>query len=350
MTVKKLSVFFIATVLLAVSPVSMAQHARDDFRIAWSIYVGWMPWAYADSQGVVDKWADKYGIDIDLVQVNDYVESINQYTSGNVDGVTATNMDALTLPAASGVDTTVIILGDYSNGNDGVVLKNARSLKDIRGRQVNLVQYSVSDYLLSRALESVGLSQRDVSPVNTADADIVGAFANPDVTAAVTWNPQLSVISNMPEANMIFSSKQIPREILDLTIVNTDVLKANPDLGKALAGAWYETMAKMAADDPKALSIMAEAAGTDLAGYRKQLAATHLYSDPANAAALMTDPELLDTMKKVARFSFEQGLLGPSAPGPDVIGIRTPAGVYGNRGNIKLRFDPRFTTHVEQAK
>ncbi|WP_348761232.1 putative urea ABC transporter substrate-binding protein [uncultured Salinisphaera sp.] len=350
MTVRKLSIFVLAAVLFAFSSASPAQHERDNFRIAWSIYVGWMPWAYADSQGIVDKWADKYDIDIDLIQVNDYVESINQYTAGNVDGVTATNMDALTLPAASGVDTTAIILGDYSNGNDGVVLKGATSLEDIAGRQVNLVQYSVSDYLLSRALDSVGMTQRDISPVNTADADIVGAFANPDVTAAVTWNPQLSVISNMPDATRVFSSKQIPREILDLTIVNTDTLNANPDLGKALVGAWYEVMAKMAADDPQALSIMAEAAGTDLAGYRQQLAATHLYTDPAEAAELMADPELLETMQKVARFSFKQGLLGPSAPSPEVIGIRSPAGVYGNNAHIKLRFDPRFTRNVEPAK
>ena len=26
--------------------------ARDSFRIAWSIYVGWMPWGYAADQGL----------------------------------------------------------------------------------------------------------------------------------------------------------------------------------------------------------------------------------------------------------------------------------------------------------
>ncbi len=342
MSARKLLVVLAAAVLIVFSSASIAQK-RDHFRIAWSIYAGWMPWSYADSQGIMDKWARKYGIKVDLVQVNDYVESVNQYTSGNVDGVTATNMDALTLPAASGVDTTAIILGDYSDGNDGIVLKNGQSLKDIKGRQVNLVQYSVSDYLLSRALQSIGMTQRDVKPVNTSDADIVGAYANPDVTAAVTWNPQLSVIESMPNSTLVFSSKQIPREILDLMIVNTQTLKNNPALGKALVGAWYEIMAKMAAGDTDALSKMAEAAGTDLAGYKHQLAATHLYTDPKNAAALMSDPELLKTMKKVATFSFKHGLLGPSAPGPGVVGIKTPAGVYGNKANIKLRFDPSFT-------
>jgi NitT/TauT family transport system substrate-binding protein len=81
---------------------------KKDFKIAWSIYVGWMPWPYAQESGILTKWAEKYGINIELVQINDYVESINQYTAGAFDGVVVTNMDCLTIPAAGGVDSTSI--------------------------------------------------------------------------------------------------------------------------------------------------------------------------------------------------------------------------------------------------
>ena len=99
--------------------------AKDKFKIAWSIYVGWMPWGWAADQGIVKKWADKYGIEIEVVQINDYVESINQYTAGGFDGCVMTNMDALTIPAVGGVDSTALIVGDFSNGNDGIVSKTA---------------------------------------------------------------------------------------------------------------------------------------------------------------------------------------------------------------------------------
>src|SRR6185312_14417694 len=121
---------------------------RKEFSIGWSIYAGWMPWPYAQQAGIVKKWADKYGIKINVVQVNDYVESINQYTAGKFDGVTVTNMDALTIPAAGGKDTSAIIVGDFSNGNDGVVLKDGKTLADIKGRDINIVELSVSHYLL----------------------------------------------------------------------------------------------------------------------------------------------------------------------------------------------------------
>src|SRR5262249_45701356 len=121
--------------------------AKKEFNIAWTIYVGWMPWPYAAEAGIVKKWADKYGITIKITQINDYVESINQYTAGKFDGVTVTNMDALTIPAAGGVDTTAVIMGDYSNGNDGVVLKKGKTLADIKGQKSNLVEWSGWHYL-----------------------------------------------------------------------------------------------------------------------------------------------------------------------------------------------------------
>ncbi len=130
--------------------------------------------------GILKKWADKYGIKIELTQINDYVESINQYTAGQFDGCVMTNMDMLTIPSAGGVDSTALIVGDYSNGNDGVVLKGkGKKLADIKGQSVNLVELSVSHYLLARGLDTVGLAERDIKVVNTSDADIVGAFATP---------------------------------------------------------------------------------------------------------------------------------------------------------------------------
>ncbi|MEA2118287.1 putative urea ABC transporter substrate-binding protein [Halovibrio sp. HP20-50] len=328
------------------SPLSISNaqaQERDDFSVCWSIYAGWMPWAYADVEGVVDKWADEYGISIDVVQVNDYVESINQFTSGNVDGCAMTNMDALTLPAASGVDSTALIVGDYSDGNDGIVMKSSDELADIEGSEVNLVQFSVSHYLLARALQSVGLTERDVETINTADADIVGLFTSESTEAVTTWNPQLSAIAEMPDANVVYTSAEIPGEILDLMVVNTQTLADNPELGHALVGAWYEVMELMANNDERALTMMADAAGTDLDGYRNQLAATYLYTDPAEAVEFMESPELLETMERVAEFSFEHGLLGDMAPNAGVVGIETPSGVFGDEGNVQLRFDPSFT-------
>jgi NitT/TauT family transport system substrate-binding protein len=323
----------------------LAAQERTEFRIAWSIYVGWMPWGYAADAGIIDKWADKYGIEIEVVQINDYIESINQYTAGAFDGCVMTNMDALTIPAVGGVDSTALIIGDFSNGNDGIVSKSATSLEALAGERVNLVELSVSHYLLARALESVDLAERDLDAVvNTSDADLVSVFtAAPDVEHVVTWNPLLAEVAAMPGSTQLFDSSSIPGEIIDMLVVNSEVLAANPDLGKALTGAWYETMAVMSGDDEAGIAArtaMADASGTDLAGYEMQLASTMMFYDPADAVAFTLSPDLVETMDRVRTFSDSHGLL---EGGLDYVGIAFPDGTtLGSEGNVKLRFTAEF--------
>ncbi len=318
------------------------------FDIGWSIYVGWVPWPYAEQSGILQKWADKYDIEINLVQVNDYVESINQYTAGTLDGVTLTNMDALTIPAAGGRDTTSLIMGDYSNGNDGIVLKNGTSMADIAGQNVNLVEFSVSHYLLARGLEMNGLELADVVTINTSDADIISAYTTPAVTAVVTWNPPLSEILAMPGATGVFDSSQIPNEIQDMTAISTETLEANPELGMALAGAWFEVIGIMtgaAGEDAaeEAIAAIAAIAGTTPESYKAQLATTYIYADPADAAAYVMSPDMIVHTDRVRQFSFSQGLFGPGAASVDAIGIEFPGGeTLGDTDNIKLRFNATY--------
>jgi len=349
-TLFKLLALLVLPLSLMVTQPAMA---KDKFRVAWSIYVGWMPWDYGNSTGIVKKWADKYGIEIEVVQINDYVESINQYTAGAFDGCVMTNMDGLTIPAASGVDSTALIVGDFSNGNDAVILKGKKSLKDIKGQNVNLVELSVSHYLLARGLESVGMSEKDVKVVNTSDADMVAVYGTDDVTAVTTWNPLVSEILTMPKSNKVFDSSQIPGEIIDLMVVNTKTLKENPKLGKALTGAWYEIMATMSGSDKKAIdarTTMGKASGTDLKGYEAQLASTKMFYEAKDAVEFTNSKALKDTMAKVAGFSFQHGLLGEGAPDSTFIGIETPAGIFGDEKNVKLRFDPSYMQMAADGK
>jgi NitT/TauT family transport system substrate-binding protein len=326
---------------------------KKEFNIAWTIYVGWMPWPYAADAGIVKKWADKYGITINIKQINDYVESINQYTAGKFDGVTVTNMDALTIPAAGGVDTTAIIIGDYSNGNDGVVLKKGKTLADIKGRKINMVELSVSHYLLARGLSTVKLKEKDIKVVNTSDADIVAAFKSPESTAVVTWNPQLLEVKKEPGAKLVFDSSKIPGEIQDLMVLNSATLKDNPNLAKALVGIWYETIALMkdkSAKGKAARTAMAKLSGTDLAGYESQLKTTYMYYTPAAGAAFMNSPNMPKIMDLVRTFCFDHNLLGENVKSKDAIGIMMPKATLGSAKNVKLRFDPGFMTMAAQGK
>jgi NitT/TauT family transport system substrate-binding protein len=83
----------------------------------------------------------QYGITI-KVQRFDYAPRSTR--SGAATSARHDDMEALDMPAAAGVPTTVVIVGDYSNGNDALLVRGGLQLKD-RRQEAALVQKTVSD-------------------------------------------------------------------------------------------------------------------------------------------------------------------------------------------------------------
>lgn len=339
----------VAAAALAVGLVTGGAAEAKTWRFAYNIYVGFMPYGWMQKSGILDKWAKKYGVDIEIIQVNDYVGGINQFTAGELDGMAVASMDGLTIPAAGGVDTSIMLVGDYSNGNDGILSRTADSVKDLKGQTVYLFELTVSHYLLSRALQMNGLSLRDVKTVNITDADIASAFiGSDDIKTAVTWNPMLQQMrQKVPDAKEIFDSTKVPEEIVDCMLMHTEDVKAHPEVAKALVGAWYETMALMSSGTPqgeKMIADLADMSGGSVADYKAQLDDTHMYYKAADALDLMTSDRHKKTWDFVRKFSFDVGLFGENAQSEDFVGIAFPDGsILGDPNNVKLRIDPSFT-------
>lgn len=339
--------------VLAFSASLSAAHAEKSFKIAWSVYTGYMPWPYAEHAGIIDKWAKKYGIKIEVTQINDYIEAINQYTGGGLDGVTSTIMDGLTIPAVGGVDTTVLIVCNHSNGNDGIVVKGeGKTMADLKGKKVNLVQYSISHYMLDLAFKKHGISPADVKLQNISDADFIAAFQTPDVDAVVAWNPAYIELKKLPNISIVFDSKEIPGDLVDGFLVNTKTLQENPELGKALTGAWFEAMDIIKSKGEKseeARKFMAELSGTTLESFNAQVETTEFY-DPATAAASARSSGMATAMEQIRTFTFDNGLMGNAAKTKDAIGIALPGTTLGDTANVKLRIDDSFMQMAADKK
>ncbi len=332
---------------------------KPTFTVGWSIYAGWTPYYYMAKSGLLRKWADKYGVTI-KVQRFDYAPSLDAFVAKNIDACTMTNMEALDMPAASGVPTTSIIVGDYSNGNDALLVHNGLTLKDLAGKKMLLVQKTVSEYLLDRAMTINGLRDdlKKMRLVNTSDSDIATAFLSEPSSGVVTWKPMVSQLLKQKGVSSLFNSSQIPGEIMDLTVVRTDVLE-RPDgsgqrFAKALAGAWYEMMAEMSASGPaadKTLASIAEGSQDTLASYREQLSTTKMFFTPKSAVDFSAAPDFKTKMALVRDFCFQHGLLGSNTKSADEVAIRYPDGtVLGKPDRVRLRFDLTYMQLAAQGK
>jgi NitT/TauT family transport system substrate-binding protein len=342
----------ILSALFLLPAVSSAAGNPPSFTVGWSVYVGWDPYQYMAKSGILKKWADKYGVAI-KVQRFDYAPSLDAFVAKNIDACAMTNMEALDMPAAAGVDTTSIIVGDYSNGNDAVLVRHNLTLGQIPGKRVLLVEKTVSQYLFERgmAINNLTGDLKRVKYVNTSDSDIAGAFlSDTSQDVVVTWKPLVSQILRGKGITKIFDSSKIPGEILDLLVVRTDILN-RPDgsgqrFAKAIVGAWYELtsqMSKSGLEGDKVLSAIAGVSEDTLDSYKEQLSTTHLFYTAPSALEMTNSAQLKKTMELVRQFCFSHGLLGDKTSSPDDVAIRFPDGsIQGKKERVRLRFDASY--------
>src|ERR1700733_7979532 len=324
-----------AVLLFCVLLAMPALAQKPTFTVGWSIYAGWTPYHYMQKSGLLKKWADKYDITI-KVQRFDYAPSLDAFVARNIDACTMTNMEALDMPAASGVPTTVILIGDYSNGNDALLVRNGLQMKDLAGKKLLLVEKTVSEYLFDRAMTLNGMRDqiKKVRLINTSDSDIATAFiSDTSASATVTWKPMVSQIVKQKGITSLFNSSQIPGEILDLTVVRTEILN-RPDgsgqrFAKAIAGGSQDT----------------------LASYKEQLSTTKMFYTPQSAMEFGASANLKDKMALVRQFCFDHGLLGSNTKSVDEVAIAYPDGtVQGKADRVRFRFELSYMKMAAEGK
>ena len=276
---------------------------KKEFNIAWTIYVGWMPWPYAAETGIVKKWADKYGITINVTQINDYVELVNQYTAGKFDGVTVTNMDALTIPAAGGVDTTRSSSATSPTATMASCSRRARRRRhqgpeDQHGRAVG-VALSARPRADDREAEGEGHQGRQhlgrrhrrrlqVEGLDRGDdlepaADGGAGRARRHAGVQLQQDPRRDHRHAGGEYRDAQGQSQF-RQGARRHLVRDDGGDADPgEKGKA------------------AREAMAKLSGTDLAGFEAQLKTTRMFYTAEGGADLRQSPDLAKTMDSCAR-------------------------------------------------
>ena len=310
--------------------------AGREYQIAWSIWTGWMPFKLMEVKGFLARRAAEKGLKVKLVEFPAYMDSVTAFAAGKLDACAMTAMEALQ-PAAAGVDTVAIVVNDTSNGGDGVLVRGINDLKGLKGKEILLAELSVSHYLLVRGLDSVGMKESDVKIKNT-DGDEAGkAFvADPKVEAVTTWNPHLFQAVEGGKGKVIFSSKDIPGEIIDVLVVNNNALKESPALAWVLTEAWYDAM--KAIDDPatreESIKIMADGAHATVDEFKKMLVGTDLRTDRGRAAAFLEADTTKATLEKIKKFSIDHGLVKDTH---FAIG-------YGAKATEKLRFDASYAS------
>jgi NitT/TauT family transport system substrate-binding protein len=235
-------------------------------RIGYSDWPGWVAWEVAIEKG----WFKEAGVDVKFDWF-DYAASMDAFASGKLDAVAMTNGDTL-VTGATGAKSVMILINDYSNGNDMVVAKpGINSVKDLKGKKVG-VEIGLCDHLLLlNALKDNGMSEADVELVNSPTNELPQVLASADISAVVAWQPNSGIaLKLVPGSKAIYTSADKPGLIYDVLAVSPQSLAANREEWKKVLKVWYRVVDYLY--DPKthddAIKIMASRVSLKPAEYQ----------------------------------------------------------------------------------
>lgn len=246
--------------------VASALASAEPLKIGYSDWPGWVAWEVGIEKG----WFKEAGVEVSF-EWFDYVASMDAFAAGQLDAVTMTNGDAL-VTGATGAKSVMILINDYSNGNDMVVgAPGIASIKDLKGKKVGVEVGFVSHLLLLDGLKQNGMSESDVELVNVPTNETPQVLASGDVSAIVAWQPNSGMaLKLVPGSKKIFSSADQPGLIYDVLAVSPESLAARKDDWTKVAKVWYRIVDYIR--DPKtyhdAVQIMAARVGIEPDEYK----------------------------------------------------------------------------------
>ena len=299
--------------------------AEEPLKIGYSDWPGWVAWEVAINKG----WLKEAGVNAEF-QWFDYSASMDAFGAGKIDADLVTNGDALVM-GSGGAKSVMVMLTDYSNGNDMIVGKpGITSLADLKGKKVGIEIGLVEHLLLLNGLKKAGIPEDAVTLVNTKTNDTPQVLASGAVDAIGAWQPNSGMaMQQLPGSKPVYTSADEPGLIYDVLAVNPTSLNARRDDWMKVIKLWDRVVHYI--NDPKtqadAVKIMAARVGLTPEQYAPLLKGTHLI-DLAEGKS---------TYKKGDGFS---SLYGSSKIANE---FNVKAGVYKQPEDIDAYIDPSLT-------
>jgi NitT/TauT family transport system substrate-binding protein len=204
-----------------------------------------------------------------------------------------------------GADVRIVMALDFSSGADGVV-----------------AQDGLTHFVLLRALERAGLGEGDVTLENLSMDESKLALDEGRVDAASLWEPYFSQAA-APPRRKVFTSSEIPGEIVDVLVVRSEVLEERPeDVARIIRG-FHAATVSLDQDPAHAAEVLAGFLGTTAEQMQSTLAHVDLLDLAQNEALFdraSADGSMWKAYARAAAFMEAHGMLRrPARPSDEVI-------------------------------
>lgn len=290
-------------VLMVFLPVACEQPSPGLLRICTNQWPGYEPLYLARALGHYDVKT------IQLVEYASATDCMRAVGNGSLEAAALTLDEVLQL-AEEGVPLKVLLVMDYSWGADALIAHPGQGpLTALKGKRIGVETSAVGSYMLHKSLQRAGLSKKDVEIIPLAVNEHLRAYKENRVDAVITFEPIRAQLLKLG-AKELFSSRDIPGEILDVLVVRRDVLPSlQVQIARVING-WYKALAYLAKEPSPAAEIMAPRVALSAQEFLATLERLHLPSRTENGQLLSGEnPALGALIRELAATMTEAGLL-----------------------------------------
>lgn len=187
-------------------------HHEPQLRIGTNLWPGYEPLYLARDQQAFQ------GLDVQLIEYRAAGQVLNGLRKGTIN-MAAVTLDEAVRIAANGLPIEVIWLFNVSDGADQLLARSdIRQISELKGKKIGIENNALGAYLWQRFVSLHQLNPNDYEIIGLDHAAHSQAMANGEIDAVMTFEPEKSKLLRAG-ANALFSSKEIPGEILDVLIV-----------------------------------------------------------------------------------------------------------------------------------
>src|SRR5262245_13087238 len=293
------------------SACSLAKTSSAPLRLGLNVWPGIAPFYAADKRQLFGSTS------VEITTFSSLYDTDRAFSQKRIDAIGTTLFDALRM-VDEGTPLTIVMFTDYSNGADGVVARRGiTQLQDLKGKRVAAEVGAINHFILLAALDKAGLQESDVEVVNLSVEEGAKALAQGKVDAAALWEPFLSDSAKTGGATKLFTSAEIPGQVLDVLAVHKDIADQRPDDVANLIRGWEQVMQLLKNQPQDVMPIMAEAMQTTPEGLQGDLSTLELFDlarsrqffDPANQ-----QQSIWKSYTATADFMTQHNLLQKAAP------------------------------------
>lgn len=264
----KRSTKFIFSILFAIT-LLFSSCIRDNspIRIGTNAWPPCEIWYVAKDKGMFRS------VPVEIIRFTSWTDNMSSLYRENIDITHATYFNAVYFHD-KGEPGKIILASDTIKGGDGLVVRDNLETRigsrtaALRGKTIAVEINTDEHFLLKKAIEPFGLTEKDIVIRSMTSGEAAEAFINGLVDAAFVYEPFLSEAARRGGGTVIWTTEDLPGYMIDVLVVRDDILKTRKKEVIQIISAWYNAQAYIEENGNEVFSLMSEKEGMTAAAFK----------------------------------------------------------------------------------